>query len=511
MLPPRRRRGVDHRERVGSVSWRIAWPSTLRWRLTVGYAVLLGLPLVGVAVGCYILFARTLDERTDAFIGDALSTFSRELVAERRNASGPVPAIRSTVAEVRFRDLYISVLDDAGRVVASTVGDPIAARAARLDAAQLTADHAGARALTLRTEHGEYRTIARVVTLGGERFEVAGAYPLDDTEAVLARVRHALAVLVPILIAAAATGGYLLATRGLAPLSEMSERASRIGASTLRERLPVQGAEELAGLARVVNALLDRLEASFGQKRRFMAEASHELRTPTTIVRTEAEVTLAQAHRTEAEYRASMSVVRDAAKRLTRIVEDLFLLARADPGAVETRRDEIYLEEVVHDATHAVRMLADQFGVRVDVPAVVEAPFVGDADLLGRLLLNLLSNAIRHSPSGSTVSIELSRDDGRYEIIVVDAGPGIPPTERERVFEHFVRLDDGQTSRNVNGAAASFPRDGAGLGLPIARRIAESHGGTLVLAESRPGRTVFRVTLPVDRTVEHTVESRSSR
>lgn len=475
---------------------RIAWPSTLRWRLTVWYAVLLGLPLVGVAAGCYLLFSRTLYERTDAFIGDALGTFTHELAAERRAASGAVPAIRSTVAEVRFRDLYISVRDESGRLIASTAGDPSSRRSGGASVLAPAAHGANAGAQTLYTPQGDYRSLARPVTLGGERFEVGGAYPLDDTEAVLARIRRALAILVPVLIAGAATGGYLLATRGLAPLSRMSERASRIGASTLRERLPVDGGEELAGLARIVNALLDRLEASFGQQRRFMAEASHELRTPTAILRTEADVTLAQAHRTETEYRASMSIVRDAAKRLTRIVDDLFLLARADPGAVQTRRDEVYLEEIVHDATHSVRMLAEQCGVRVDVPAVVEAPFVGDADLLGRLLLNLLDNAIKHSPPHSTVSIGLSRNDGRYEISVVDAGPGIPPSERERVFEQFVQLGDDRASREGEGPSGSPAREGAGLGLPIARRIAESHGGTLVLAESRPGHTEFRVTLP---------------
>lgn len=194
-----------------------------------------------------------------------------------------------------------------------------------------------------------------------------------------------------------------------------------------------------------------------------------------------------------------MSVVHDAAKRLTRIVEDLFLLARADPGAVATRRDEIYLEELVHDATRAVRMLADSCHVRVDVPAVVEAPFVGDADLLGRLLLNLLDNAIKHAPAGTAVTIALTQRAGCYEIAVVDAGPGIPPAERERVFERFVRLDGEPVSQDVTAELTRFPRRGAGLGLVIARRIAESHGGTLELAESRPGRTEFRLTLPVDR------------
>ncbi len=479
--------------------WRIGWPTTLRWRLTLWYVVLLGVPLVGVAGGCYALFARTLYERTDAFIGDALTTFGRELEAERRAARGPVPAIRSTVAEVRFRDLYVSVLDHDGHLVAATAGDPLSASGSHTDVETTAADADVARARTIHAPVGDFRALSRPVTLDGERFVIGGAYPLAETDAVLARVRHALAILVPVLIAAAATGGYFLALRGLAPLSGMTERASRIGASTLRERLPVHGGEELAGLARVVNDLLDRLEASFGQQRRFMAEASHELRTPTAILRTEADVTLAQAHRSESEYRASMAIVRDAAKRLTRIVEDLFLLARADPGAVATRRDEIYLEERVHDATRAVRMLADSHRVRVDVQAVVEAPFIGDADLLGRLLLNLLDNAIKHSPPDSTVTIALSRQGARYEIAVVDTGPGIPPAERERVFEHFVRLDDAAASQDLAGDAERTAPRGAGLGLPIARRIAESHGGTLELAESRPRRTEFRVSLPVNR------------
>jgi signal transduction histidine kinase len=478
---------------------RFAGPSTVRWRLTLWYAVLLGVPLVGVAGGCYALFARSLYQRTDAFIGDALTAFSRELVAERRAARGPEPAIRSTVAEVRFRDLYISVLDDGGHVVASTTGDPLPAGGRRFDLAAIGAPPAEAGAVTIRTPAGDFRALSRPVLLDGEQFHIAGAYPLHETEAVLDRIRRVLVILVPLLITGAATGGYFLAMRGLAPLSEMTERASRIGASTLRERLPVHGGEELAGLARVVNDLLDRLEASFGQQARFMAEASHELRTPTAILRTEADVTLAQPHRTEAEYRASMGIVRDAAKRLTRIVEDLFLLARADPGAVATRRDEIYLEELVHDATRAVRMLADSRRVRVDVPTVIEAPFIGDADLLGRLLLNLLDNAIKHSRPDTTVSIALSRQGARYEIAVVDAGPGIPPAERERVFEHFVRLDGTGTNQESASDTDHIAPRGAGLGLPIARRIAESHGGTLELAESRPGRTEFRVTLPVDR------------
>jgi two-component system OmpR family sensor kinase len=248
----------------------------------------------------------------------------------------------------------------------------------------------------------------------------------------------------------------------------------------------------LVGLARVVNDLLDRLQRAFAQQQRFVADASHELRTPTAILRTEADVTLSREHRSEEEYRASIGVMRDAVRRLTRIVDDLFLLARADSGHLPLRREPIYLEELVHDVTRSVRSVAESRSVRVDLRNVVEAPFVGDADLLGRVLLNLLDNAIKHSPSGASVDVEMARRDGHYEILIADAGPGIPPEAQDRVFERFFRADVAR-ARNESSTTS-----GAGLGLAIARRIAELHSGQLDLVESRPGMTRFRVTLPAD-------------
>lgn len=480
------------------------WPSTLRWRLTLWYTALVGVPLVALAIGYYVLFARTLDRRTDEFIGDALTAFSRELIAERRAAAGPLPAIRSTVEEVRFRDLHIAVLDSVGRLIAMTSIPAAEARAGATAEGSYEAWVGRAvespitfapRTLTVTTPHDAYRVLVRPVVVAGDRFLLTGTYALDDTQRVLRRIRRVLVLVLPLLVVAAATSGWFLARRSLAPLAAMASRAAEIGATNLRERLPVTGGEELAGLARVVNDLLDRLEASFGQQQRFMADASHELRTPTAIVRTEADVTLAQEHRSEEEYRTSMTVVRDAARRLTRIVDDLFALARADAGISGARHDPIYLEELVHGAMRAVRALADSRDVRVELGEVVEAPFHGDADLLGRLLLNLLDNAIKHSPRGGTVAVTMALRGGRYEIAVADQGAGIPPAERERIFERFVRLDGA-------AAGAGDERDeraslsGAGLGLAIARRIAEAHGGTISVADA-PGRgAVFVVELP---------------
>ncbi len=476
------------------------WPSSLRSRLTLWYTLLLGVPLIAFAVVCYVVFARALEDRTDRFIGDALTAFSREVVAERRATFTVREAMRSTVEEVRFRDLHIAILSPDGAVVAMTAlpesDDVTERRPSTGDQARIAASLRGhdltkPLALTVPSDQAPFRVIARPLAVGGEQFSVAGSYSLRDSEDILSRIRQIFLLAIPALVIVAATGGYFIAKRSLAPLAAMASHATEISATNLHERLPVSGGEELVGLARVVNDLLDRLQRAFAQQQRFVADASHELRTPTAILRTEADVTLSREHRSEAEYRASIAVMRDAVRRLTRIVEDLFLLARADAGHLPLRREPIYLEELVHDVTRSVRSVAESRSVRVELHNVVEAPFVGDADLLGRVLLNLLDNAIKHSPTGASVDVEMAHRDGHYEIIIADAGPGIPPEARDRVFERFFRADV------ARARSESSTTSGAGLGLAIARRIAELHSGQLDLVESRPGRTRFRVSLPV--------------
>ena len=168
-------------------------------------------------------------------------------------------------------------------------------------------------------------------------------------------IRRMLASPFPLLILVAAVSGWFLAQRSLAPVGSMATHAAEISATNLHERLPVSGGDELVRLAQVINDLLDRLKRSFEQQRRFMADASHELRTPTAIVRTEADVTLSREHRGESEYRESVAIMRDASRRMTRIVDDLFLLARADAGHLVLRRAPIYLEEVVETSARCVR------------------------------------------------------------------------------------------------------------------------------------------------------------
>jgi heavy metal sensor kinase len=314
-------------------------------------------------------------------------------------------------------------------------------------------------------------------------------YSLVATDEMLSRIRQLFYLSIPLLVSAAAWGGYMLAKRSLAPVAAMAARAAEISETNLDARLPVGGGAEFVGLGRVVNDLLDRLQRSFEQQRRFMADASHELRTPVSIVRTESDVTLSREHREESEYRASTAIIQDASRRLTRIVDDLFLLARADSGHLVPQVEDVYLEEVVADAAQAVRPVAEQRAVRVEVRNIVEAPFRGDADLLGRILLNLLDNAIKHSPPGGVVEIGMASRNQQYQISVIDAGEGIPADIRERIFERFFRADVARE------AVEHTTTSGAGLGLAIARKIAELHDGRLEVAESRPGRTELRLTL----------------
>jgi signal transduction histidine kinase len=203
------------------------------------------------------------------------------------------------------------------------------------------------------------------------------------------------------------------------------------------------------------------------------------------VTRTTAQVTLGQQQRSELEYRESLTIVAEQAERLTRMVDDMFLLARADAHARPIETAALYLDELVDECTRAVRVLAEARGVDVRVTGERDVAFAGDENLLRQLLINLLENGVGHTPAGGHVTATLGKKDGGIEIAVADSGPGIALADRERIFERFVRL----------GPAGG--RGGAGLGLPIARWIAERHGGRLTLESTAPAGARFIVWLPM--------------
>ena len=266
----------------------------------------------------------------------------------------------------------------------------------------------------------------------------------------------------------------------------MAERARSISGKDLSARLPVANPrDELGRLAETFNELLGRLEASLAQQRQFMADASHELRTPVATARTAAAVALQQPHRTEDEYRETLAIIEQQTIRLSRIVDDMFTLARADAGSYPVRRTPMYLDEVVDDVVRAIRVLAGTKRVSIEFTTVRSASFTGDEELVRRLVGNLLDNAIRYAPPDSQVQVAVTQESTGYRVSVTDAGDGIPADMQPHIFERFFRVD-----------AARTPAGGAGLGLALARWIARAHGGDVMLVSSSHEGTTFAAVLP---------------
>jgi heavy metal sensor kinase len=269
----------------------------------------------------------------------------------------------------------------------------------------------------------------------------------------------------------------------------MNRQTQRITAERLSSRLDVSNPrDELGRLATTINELLTRLETSFKEQQRFIADASHELRTPLAVLRGETEVALSKT-RTIEEYEASLALIKDEAERLSHIVEDLFLLARQPIDAPASLvKQPMSLNEVVRDCARAAQVLAMNKGVRLktaqDSPSIV---LNGDDELLKRMMLNLLDNAVKYTPEGGEISIALARQNGNAQIEVRDTGIGIPEADHGRIFDRFYRVDK----------ARSRALGGAGLGLSIVRWIVEVHGGKIEV-NSAPGRgSKFVVELPL--------------
>jgi signal transduction histidine kinase len=220
-----------------------------------------------------------------------------------------------------------------------------------------------------------------------------------------------------------------------------------------------------------------------------MADASHELRTPVTTARTAASVALQQPTRPENEYRETLEIVEQEAIRLSRIVDDMFTLTRADAGNYPVRSTPMYLDEVVDEVVRAARVVAATRDVCITVESFQAAAFTGDEELIRRLIVNVLDNAIRYSPAGGTVSVALDRAGDVYAVSIADQGPGIAAEAQSKIFERFYRVDMARTHGGVSDG-------GAGLGLALARWIAHVHGGDVRLAASSRLGSTFVITVP---------------
>ena len=327
------------------------------------------------------------------------------------------------------------------------------------------------RVLSERVQYREHAYVAVVMA------------PLGELEAATADLRRTLGLGVLVALGVAAVGGWLVGRQTLRPLETMAAQATAITESTAEQRLQTPNAhDELGRLGTAFNGLLDRLMQTLQAQRQFMADASHELRTPVSVVRTTAQVTLAREVRSPEDYREMMAIVGEQADRLSHLVNTMFLLSRAEANGLPLAPEPVYIDEIVSESARALQVLARDRDVTVTADGETEARFTGDNRLLRQMVSNLIDNAVRHASRGGTVGATVQQTASTITIRVVDDGPGVPADAHERIFHRFARL--------------SQEYAGAGLGLPIARWIAEAHGGSLVLESSSPGGSMFTVTLP---------------
>ena len=472
---------------------------TVRGRLTAFSITLLAAALIIVGGLIYVLLARALYARIDdslfALVQIAVTSLTNDL-AEGQDVAD---AARSTAAELSSRQQMLAIYDDTGRLLAEGGrDDDLHIALPALDT--IPTDDAVLQTVSEEKDNDDRHRLAlrRVSILPHNiRYIVVAGSSLEPTDEELESLRGILAYVVPIALVLAGIGGWFLARQSLSPVTAMVDRARKMSAETLSGRLPVANPrDELGRLAETFNELLSRLEASItaqrqvtATQRQFMADASHELRTPVATTRTAANVALQQQHREEFEYRETLAIIEQQATRLSRIVDDMFTLARADAGTYPVRQMPMYLDEVVEEVVKAARVLASTRDVSIEAVTSPSAAITGDEDLIRRLMVNLLDNAVRYTPRGSMVRVDLEQAPRGYVLSVSDRGPGIPADVQPHIFERFYRADVARTRR---GEADG----GAGLGLALARWIAEVHGGRLTLTRSSEAGTTFTAFLP---------------
>ena len=460
---------------------------SLRAKLTAYYLAILAVVLVVLGIAIYTLISRSLLETID----DSLS-FQATTIEQRLKGGGEFQpeshALRSNQLAVSLH--LIQLIDSDGRV-----SDEMALKteyAIPVDVTQLRGIPVGS------TTHETF------VLPSGEPLRVATRHARDaDGDAYYIRIGGSLGalqaarsrLLLVLLLGVLATlvigsyGGLLLANQALRPVDRITRAAEQIGAGDLSERVPTPPQmDEIGRLATTFNHMIARLEAAFERQKQFTSDVSHELRTPLAVMRGDIEIALRRT-RSADEYQQVLASSLEEIIRLSRLVEELLTLARADAGRTQLKREPISLDKLCGDMVDYILPLATQR----DQILTYEGPgrdvvMNGDINRLKQLLLNLLDNAIKYTEKNGRVTLALTSTPSQAIIEVRDTGRGIPKEDLPHIFDRFFRRSKSTPDRTAVGF---------GLGLSIVKWIVDSHGGTIE-AESEPGKgTTFRLKLPL--------------
>ena len=450
---------------------------SLRVRLAVWCVVVVSGVLAFFAADVLITQQRIGLRRIDRELDGTHVQLTNMLREELHELDAPRLAAEETRNVIASADRPVAILHDDGAVLSSNFD-------ARTMAAVLPGGRPAEGSRTIETSGGAWRLHVKREVFDGVALLLVAASPLSELARDQREIREAIVLGIPITLILAAAGGLALASIGLRPITIMARRAARIPLTGADDLGPPVRDDELGQLTRAFNALVARLRSALQTQRQFMADASHELRNPVSVIRTASDVALSREHRDEPEYREALAMTGAQSRRLGTLVEDMLVLARADAGGYPLRPVDFFLDDVIDECRRAVSVLAAERHVTVTTAGALDVAIRGDEELLRRLLVNLLQNAVQHTPPGGVVTVDVGVDGAQLCVRVIDSGVGIPVADVTRIFDRFVQLDPSRRS------------EGAGLGLTIAKWIAEAHGGSLTVESSTPRGTTFCLALP---------------
>lgn len=452
---------------------------TIRIRLTLWYVALLALILLAFSGFLYLSLSRSLYDALD----DTLATEGRQL-QRSIEIEGKQLRLGEEIDRLKAGSI-VALYDRSGQTLLDGVPPwPSSALATAIRQAAYGGDSFA----SVRLDNGEkWRVFAAPVQADGRMVGVLEVGRSEhEVEAALERLLLLMGIAVPATLLLAAGGGLFLADRALAPIDRITRTARRIGAEDLSQRIGLPPSpDEVGRLAETFDMMLDRLDRAFQRQRQLTADASHELRTPLAIISGQIDVAL-QRHRRAEEYADVLRDVRVEAERMRELVADILTLSRADAGREQLIVEPVSLDELAAEVAGQMMPLALTRGLRLEIDIAAPVVVSGDQTRLTQLLLNLLDNAMKYTPSGGRVGILVKKQDGWAMLSVSDTGIGIPAEHLPYIFERFYRVDK----------ARSRAEGGTGLGLAICDWVARAHGGRIEAASTPGEGSTFTVYLP---------------
>ncbi len=451
----------------------------IRTRLTIWYTAVLSLGLVLFSLTVWIGLRQTLTADVVATLLNQARGFDEYLHIEDRDQPSKLNEEIDEYSRSLPLNHVLVVYDGSDQLVYSNAGG---------DSRKFAILSESTKPKQIEWRKNPYSTISQLSVLNEGTFKVFLAISSRSVERPVHLLGWLLLVTVPTFILCAAAGGYWLSRKALLPVDRITARARTIGVNSLSERLPVPKTnDELQRLTETWNGMLERLEMAVSRISGFTADASHELRTPVAIIRLAAENALRR-NRSEADYRAALKHIQRESENMTQLIGDLLFLARADTCETSEGTDPLALNGLVESVCADLQglALAKDIALTRKIPP---APVVVAGQLSGlrRVLLILIDNAIKYTPQGGLVSVELDQEKARAILRVEDTGIGIPESSKGRLFQRFFRADPSRSKES----------GGYGLGLAIAHSIIQQHEGSIEVQSKETGGSVFVVSLPL--------------